>query len=94
MRRSNKQIKEYLDEAFDKVWFVRSITQDEKDVDKLRKEHPDIYDGMMKARKRIEEKYGFDWFENMDNWDYGFISGVMATLRWVLGSDEKMDLDT
>lgn len=32
--------------------------------------------------------------EESDSWDYGYWSGVMATLRWVLGDEEKDNLDT
>lgn len=32
--------------------------------------------------------------EDSDSWDYGYWSGVMATLRWVLGDEEKDNLDT
>lgn len=28
------------------------------------------------------------------DWEYGYWSGVMATLRWVLGDEEKDNLDT
>lgn len=42
------------------------------------------------------EKYGSDWYENLDNWEYGFLSGALATLRWVANKKEedKRFLDT
>jgi hypothetical protein len=53
----------------------------------------DIRADMMAARERIEAAYGRDvlWKAlgpgHDEAWEYGYISGKLATLRWVLGSE-------
>jgi hypothetical protein len=48
---------------------------------------------MMTAREQVEAEYGRDelWKaigpEHEKTWQYGYISGKLATLRWVLGSE-------
>ena len=50
---------------------------------------------MMTARERVEAEYGRDelWKaigpgqRSEEAWQYGYISGKLATLRWVLGSE-------
>ena len=44
------------------------------------------------AMKRVEKKY--PEVQDYDDWDCGFYNGVLGTLRWVLGDDEKDNLDT
>jgi hypothetical protein len=65
-------------EFFDRVWYVRRVVHSETgDVS-----YPDL-----------EDKYGRDelWKpigEGHDKaWEYGYISGKLAALRWVLGSE-------
>lgn len=91
--KTKKQLIEYMDETFDKVWYVRSLALDEEN---LASTPEDIIKGMLTARKRIEQQYGLEWYENMDNWEYGFLSGALATLRWVMdkNEDDKRFLDT
>lgn len=91
--KNKKQLMEYMDETFDKVWYVRSLAHNEET---LASSPENIIQGMLTARKRIEQQYGLEWYENMDNWEYGFLSGVLATLRWVMDKNEedKRFLDT
>ena len=48
---------------------------------------------MMAHRERIEAEYGRDelWKAigpgHEEAWQYGYINGKLATLRWVLGSE-------
>jgi hypothetical protein len=73
----------------DKVWYVRSIVYD----DDKRDLPDDTRTGMMASRERVEAKYGRDelWKAigpgHDEAWQYGYISGELATLRWVLGSE-------
>jgi hypothetical protein len=53
----------------------------------------DIMDGMIKAVDKACEKWGIDFKEPVSDWNYGYWSGILAALRWVLG-DEKDFLDT
>jgi hypothetical protein len=87
--RTFSEIIEAEQEFFDRVWYVRSIVHSSEE-DELR---PDIRNGAVAARARVEEKYGREalWKpigEGHDAaWEYGYISGKLATLRWVLGSE-------
>lgn len=81
--RKIKEINEYMDEVFDKVWYLRSRPCD----------IPEIEENRLKTIKKIEEKYP-DVFNGFDDWDCGFYNGVLGTLRWVLGDEEKDNLDT
>ena len=81
--RNEKEINKYLDEAFDKVWYMRTHPCDDNEIERKR----------LEAIRRIEKEYpevkgGFNEFT------CGFWNGVMGTLRWVLGEDEKDNLDT
>jgi hypothetical protein len=48
---------------------------------------------MMTARERVEAKYGRDllWKPigagHDEAWEYGYVSGKLSALRWVLGSE-------
>jgi hypothetical protein len=87
--RTLAEIIEAETEFFDKVWYVRSIAyQDEE-----REIPDDVRTGMLSARERVESAYGHDelWKAigpgHDEAWQYGYISGKLATLRWVLGSE-------
>ena len=87
--RTLAEIIEAEQEFFNKVWYVRSVVHDDDD----RELAGDIRTGMMAARERAEAKYGREelWKAigpgHDEAWQYGYISGKLATLRWVLGSE-------
>lgn len=81
--RKQKEINEYISEAFDKVWYMRSKPCD----------IPEIENKRLEAIEKIEKKYP-EVLNGFDNWDCGFYNGVLGTLRWVLGDEEKDNLDT
>lgn len=83
IKKNKKEINEYLDEALDKVWYMRSHPCD----------IPNIEEGRLKAIERIEKEYP-ETKEGFDDWECGFWNGVLGTLRWVLGDEEKDNLDT
>lgn len=91
--RTEDEIYEYMNEAFERVWLVRrqnhvcSLLLGEESI------HLDILEGMNKAIDEICEKYNIDFQEPVSDWDYGYWSGILAALRWVMG-DEKDYLDT
>ena len=74
--RSKKDLRKYEEEAFDKVWLMRTSFTD----------HPEV--------KRILETYKDIPEDGYDDWECGYWNGVLGTLRWVLGDDEKNNLDT
>ena len=83
------QIVEAEQEFFDRVWYVRSIVHEDDRGDLP----DDIRAGMMSARDRVEAAHGRDelWKAigpgHDEAWEYGYISGKLAALRWVLGSE-------
>ena len=82
--RSIKELKEYEQEAFDKVWLMRTRPC----------ENVEIENNRQKAVKRIQDTYDDIPEEGYDDWECGFWNGVMATCRWALGDEEKENLDT
>ena len=82
LKRNKKEIMEYLDEEFDKVWYMRSHPYDNTEIEKQ----------ILEAMKRVEKKY--PEVQDYDDWDCGLYNGVIGTLRWILGVDEKDNLDT
>ena len=81
--RTEEEIIKYMDEAFDKVWYMRSRPCDIPDIEKRR----------LKSIKRVEKEYP-EVKKGFDDWECGFWNGVLGTLRWVLGKEEKDNLDT
>jgi len=79
--RKEKEIQEYLNEAFDKVWYMRSHPCEIEEIEKKRLENIE----------RIEKTY--PEVLEYDGFDYGYWNGILGSLRWVLG-DEKDFLDT
>ena len=53
---------------------------------------PNLRKGEEAARK-IEAKYGIDNLE-MDDFNYGLISGKLSALSWVMGSEWEGSMDT
>ena len=94
--RTEAEILEAEQEFFDKVWYVRSVITPDEDVANYRE---DIRDGMVKARTEVEGKYSRKELRkpigrgHQKAWEYGYINGKLAALRWVLG-DEWDNLDT
>jgi hypothetical protein len=81
--RSIKEIQEYENEAFDKVWLTRSHPEKNHVVDVVRR----------KNVERILDKYHDIPKDGYTEWECGYWNGIMGALRWVLG-DEKDFLDT
>lgn len=82
--RTEKQIIEYLDEAFDKVWLMRTHPCENKEIEEKR----------LKAIERIFNQYEDIPEDGYSDWECGYWNGVLGTLRWVLGEEEKDMLDT
>ena len=81
--RKQKEIIEYMDEAFDKVWIVRSIHSNPCENADFEKKRTENIERILSKYKNVPE----------NDWEYGYWSGILASLRWVLG-DEKDFLDT
>lgn len=83
-KRSEEEILMYEKEATDKVWLMRSKPCD----------NPEIEARRQAAVERILAIYDDIPEEGYNNWECGYWNGVMATLRWVLGDEERDNLDT
>lgn len=74
-------------EYFDKVWYGRSIIHD----DAGEQANPNLSDSLkaniLAARRRIEEKYGGENLPPVDDWEWGYMHGKLAALRWTLGEE-------
>lgn len=79
--RPKEDLINYEQELFDKLWYLRTIYG-----------HPELTN-FPKAIEVIE-KYG-EPDDSLD-WNYNFISGALATIRWSLDkyNDDKHFLDT
>jgi hypothetical protein len=77
-------------EFFDRVWYVRSVVHHDAENEDYPEE---VRARILAARKEVEDRYDRDslWKPigpgHDAAWEYGYISGKLATLRWVLGSE-------
>lgn len=93
--RKKKEIDEYMNEAFDIVWLVRTISLLEEG--RLDDTPSDIINEAQKQVARICENLDINSEEELltrfSDWEYGYWSGILAALRWVTGEERDM-LDT
>ena len=88
--RTLAEIADAMEEFFDRVWYVRSMVHSDAENEEVPE---NIRAGARTARQRVEDRYGRDslWKPigpgHDEAWEYGYISGKLATLRWVLGSE-------
>lgn len=47
----------------------------------------DIWNGALKAAKRVEKKYGKNNLGPYSKFDWGMLNGKLSALRWVLGDE-------
>jgi PIN domain len=103
------EILENIDELKDKVWYNRHwnrrIAIEEGRIQIVEREtfpvkdhatrpiQRDIWEGALKAAKRVERKYGIKNLGPWDDFEWGMINGKLSALRWVLGDEWDM-LDT
>jgi hypothetical protein len=87
--RSVKQIVAVAEELGDRLWYGRSGSEEH-----LRKGGTPEYivKGALNAQREAEKKYGKEsLMENVqDDWHWGFLSGKVSAIRWVLGDDWDM----
>ena len=75
---------------------MRIITKEE--FDKLDGYHPEvvvdtIWQGALKAAKKMEIEVGRELLGPWDDFEWGMINGKLSAIRWVLGDEWDM-LDT
>jgi hypothetical protein len=88
--RSVKTILKAEEEFFTKVWYGRKKTAGQYRAERTPE---DIIQGMSKAKKAAEKKYGKANLGPWNDFEWGMLSGKLSALRWVLGDDWDM-LDT
>ena len=90
MRKRN-EIEEYMDEALDMVWLVRTFNLMADGT--LYDSPADIVAEAEKHVARICEAHNVKDSSEISDWEYGYWSGILAALRWVTGEKRDM-LDT
>jgi len=90
--RSVKHILAAENELFTRVWYGRKGTAKDE---RARGTSDDIIKGMLRGKRDAERRFGKkSLMANMaSDWDWGFVSGKLSAIRWVLGDDWDM-LDT
>lgn len=81
-RRKMKEVLVLESIMFDRIWYERAICNP--------------CEASEESRRKIIETYGEDFLpllEESADFDWGYLNGVLATLRWVLG-DEMDNLDS
>ena len=91
--RPESEIGDAASEFFDRVWYYRKIVMFENIKAGKETITPEILKGCKAAMKRVREKYGRNVGHYMTDWEWGYVNGKFAALRWVLG-DEWDFLDT
>lgn len=75
-------------ELFDRLWYGRTPPDDQVPPDWS----PDLAKVMLAAKRRVEEQYGKEVLDGdvASAWDWGFLSGKVSAIRWVLGYEWDM----
>jgi hypothetical protein len=76
-------------ELTDRLWYGRKPGHDQPVPEDW---PPDIVEGMRTAQRRVEEEYGVEELMKNDESDFawGFLSGKVSAIRWVLGYEWDM----
>lgn len=76
-------------ELFDRLWYGR---KPHRDAPTPADWSPELVASMRAAQREMEEKYGVELLEkdSESDWNWGFLSGKVSAIRWVLGFDWDM----
>jgi hypothetical protein len=86
--RTYGEIFEAAEEYFDKVWYIRHLIHLEKEMrGEIEPIGSKLRETAEAAAERIRERYGPENVGPWDDWEWGYVNGKLATLRWVLGSE-------
>ena len=93
MMRKKSEIEEYEREAYSRVWLVRKQAMFWDIFEGIDSIEVGVLGACLEKIDEVCEEYDIDFQDVTDNWDYGYWSGILAALRWVLGY-QKDWLDT
>ncbi len=96
LRRNDNAILAASEEFTDRIWYDRKLVLLANLKEGSETVASDIYEGMLKAMKRTERKYGGkkalrQYYSN--DFEWGMMNGKLSALRWVMGDEWDM-LDT
>jgi len=91
--RREDEILSAMDEFTDKLWYNRHQLLKHRVENKSTKVDEKIWEGALKAARRVEEKYGIENLGPHSDFDWGMLNGKLSALRWVFGDEWDM-LDT
>lgn len=91
--RSDDEVGAAIDELFNKIWYDRHLNLRYRVEAKGEYCNPEIWEGALKAAKRVEEKYGIENLGPWDDFEWGMMNGKLSALRWFFGDEWDM-LDT
>jgi len=82
-----------MDEFTDRIWYDRHQLLKHRVENKSTKVDEKIWEGALKAARRVEEKYGIESLGPHSDFDWGMLNGKLSALRWIFGDEWDM-LDT
>ena len=85
--RSLEKILEAEEEYFDKIWYNRHICLAREIELGLTTVNDEIWNTALKARKRLEDKYGKGNLLPNNEFEWGMMNGKLSAIRWVLGNE-------
>ena len=92
-KRTDEEIDEYMAEAFDRVWLARKQNMLFNMMVGTELVDADVLEKCNKAIDEVCAEYNINFAEVISDYEYGYWSGILSALRWVMG-DEKDFLDT
>ena len=78
-KRTAKEILNYIEETYDKVWLTSTNSSND----------PDIEASRLDAIDRIKSAYPNIPDRGYTVWECGYLSGVLGALRWVMGEERE-----
>jgi hypothetical protein len=85
--RAESEIGKAEQEFFDRVWYYRKIVMFENIKAGKETITPEILKSCRAHMKEMREKYGRSIGHYMTDWEWGYVNGKFAALRWVLGEE-------
>jgi len=74
-------------EFFDRVWYYRHMNLMYRVKHEGEKINPDVLKLAKSAAKKVRKKYGPNVAKLLNDWDWGYLNGKFAAVRWVLGEE-------